>query len=60
MAGMLRLLKLVLFLSLFSHGGVQRSLLVLVLRLLLMGGMTRGGKEEARKTGMTWSWRSKV
>ena len=35
-------------------------MLVLVLVLLLMGGMTRGGREEARKTGMAWSWRSKV
>lgn len=60
-AGMLRLLKLVLLLSLMSHGGVCRPLLVLELALLvlLMGGMTRGGREDAR-TGMGGVGRSKL
>ncbi len=50
--GMLRLIKPILSLSFLSQIGVWRSELELVLVLLVMGGMTRGERDETGRTGM--------
>jgi len=58
--GMLRPIKLVFAFSFLSQLGVWRSVLELVLVLLVIGGVTRGERDETGRTGMLWSFHSKV